>query len=207
MSIELLPKHSRWIRWTHWLNFPLLALMLWSGILIYWANDVYRPFFPEWFYETFRIHHRLARGMAIHFLVMWPLVLNGLVYALYLLFSGKWRELVPDLNSFRKAPTVVKADLGFGPPPQHGKFNAAQRIAYTGVVLMGIGSVASGLGIYKPVQLTGIRALLGGYETARLIHFALALGYVAFFVVHVIQVLRAGWNTFRSMIAGFEVKK
>ena len=41
----------------HWLNVPLLAGMIWSGLLIYWANDVYRlgvgefsiKLFPEWF--------------------------------------------------------------------------------------------------------------------------------------------------------------
>ncbi len=31
--------------------------------------------------------------------------------------------------------------------------------------------------------------------------------FVLFFVVHVIQVLLAGWNNFRSMITGFEVVK
>lgn len=53
-------KHSRAIRWFHWIHFPVLALMIWSGLLIYWAHDVYRVgigswtvfhFFPNWFYE------------------------------------------------------------------------------------------------------------------------------------------------------------
>ena len=35
-------KHPLAIRWFHWINFPVLAVMLWSGLLIYWANDVYR---------------------------------------------------------------------------------------------------------------------------------------------------------------------
>jgi PAS domain S-box-containing protein len=35
-------KHPLAIRWFHWVNFPLLALMIWSGLWIYWANDVYR---------------------------------------------------------------------------------------------------------------------------------------------------------------------
>ena len=33
----------------------------------------------------------------------------------------------------------------------------------------------------------------------------LTIGYVLFFVVHIAQVIRAGWNNFRSMVAGFEV--
>jgi hypothetical protein len=36
-------------------------------------------------------------------------------------------------------------------------------------------------------------------------HFALTIGYCVFFVVHVVQVLLAGWKNFRSMITGFDV--
>jgi hypothetical protein len=32
-------KHSLATRWMHWLNFPLLFLMIYSGILIYWADS------------------------------------------------------------------------------------------------------------------------------------------------------------------------
>ena len=48
--------------------------------------------------------------------------------------------------------------------------------------------------------------MLGGYEWARWEHFWLMIGYILFFVVHVIQVIRAGWNNFRSMIAGYEIQ-
>src|SRR4051812_10871222 len=71
-------KHPLWIRWLHWINFPLLGLMVWSGILIYWANDVYGPFFPQWFYNLFGLDHQLALGMAIHFAFAWLFTLNGL---------------------------------------------------------------------------------------------------------------------------------
>ena len=42
-------------------------------------------------------------------------------------------------------------------PPQ-GKYNDAQRIAYTGVVLLGAGSIVTGLAIYKPLQLAWLTA-------------------------------------------------
>ncbi len=89
-------------------------------------------------------------------------------------------------------------------PPQK-KYNAAQRITYTAIIIMGLGSLISGLAIYKPVQFYRLCALCGGYEAARLIHFVLTIGYVLFFAVHVLQVLKAGWNNFRGMVAGFEV--
>ena len=40
---------------------------------------------------------------------------------------------------------------------------------------------------------------------ARIWHFSLTVGYVLFFLVHIAQVIRAGWNNFRAMVAGFEV--
>ena len=32
-------KHPLAIRWFHWINFPLLFLMIWSGLMIYWAGS------------------------------------------------------------------------------------------------------------------------------------------------------------------------
>src|SRR5206468_2905444 len=85
------------------------------------------------------------------------------------------------------------------------KFNGAQQLAYTGVIAMGAGSLITGLAIYRPVQFALLTTLCGGYGTARLIHFALTIGYVLFFMVHIVQVVRAGWNNFRAMVTGVEV--
>ena len=44
--------------------------------------------------------------------------------------------------------------LGVAPiTPHNAKYNGAQRLAYTGVILMGAGSLVTGLAIYKPTQL------------------------------------------------------
>jgi thiosulfate reductase cytochrome b subunit len=70
-----------------------------------------------------------------------------------------------------------------------------------------MGSLITGLAIYKPVYFKWICTICGGYEAARIEHFILTIGFVLFFLVHIIQVLFAGWNNFRAMIAGFEVIK
>ncbi len=213
--LTLEKKHPRLIRWSHWLNVPVLALMIWSGLRIYWANDVYRVgfgdvtlfhFFPQWFYESLGLEYGLAQGMAWHFTFMWVFALNGLVYVLYTYFSGEWRHLLPRRRSLYEAWQVVLHDLHLSkikPPPR--KFNAAQQFAYTGVILMGFGSLATGLAIYKPVQVGWLTALLGGYEWARWEHFWLTIAYVAFFLIHITQVIRAGWNNFRAMVTGYEL--
>jgi thiosulfate reductase cytochrome b subunit len=187
--------------------------MIWSGLLIYWAYDVYAigsfHFFPDFVYRFFHLNYRLAFGMNLHFLFMWFFTVNGILYVAYTIWSGEWRCLVPrSLSSFREAWHVVLYDFGLRKErPSQAKYNAAQQITYTSVVLMGVASVLTGLAIYKPVQLGWLTELLGGYEFARLVHFALTIGYVLFFFIHLIQVLRAGWNNFRSMVTGYEIEQ
>lgn len=167
--------------------------MVWSGLWIYWANDVYRigsgsftlfHFFPTRMYDLLSLGQKLAQGMAWHFTLMWFFALNGLAFFLYLLVSGEWRDFV----HWGRA----------------GKFNPIQRASYTVIVLMGGASLVTGLAIYKPVQLAWLTRLCGGYEAARWEHFWLTMGYCAFFLVHVTQVIRAGWNNFQAMITGEE---
>ena len=205
-SMALREKHALWLRWNHWINFPLLSLMIWSGILIYWANPDYPPFFPDWVNTTFRFHHRLAEGMWTHFTIAWIFLANALCYVTYLVFSGHWRDLFPDRRAARELIPTVLDDLGIKPAQlTPGLFNAAQKFTYTGVILLGFLEVLTGFAIYKPVQLGLLTTLFGGYETARGIHFAITILFLAFFLVHILQVARAGWNAFRAMVAGFEV--
>ncbi|MGL4550186.1 MAG: cytochrome b/b6 domain-containing protein [Gemmataceae bacterium] len=213
---RLVPKHSLPLRVSHWINVPILAVMTWSGLLIYWAYDPYRievggvvlfKFFPDWVYQTFRLERSLALGMAYHFAFAWLFALNGAFYVAYTLWSGHWRELLPGPRTPLDAFQVVLHDLGVRKEPlPPGKFNAAQKLAYTGIIVMGAGSLVTGLAILKPTQLAWLASLLGGYQSARLLHFALTVGYAIFIVIHVSQVIKAGWNNFRAMVAGYEVE-
>lgn len=210
-------KHALATRFFHWTNGPVLLVMIASGLLIYWANDVYAirvggftlfKFFPTWFYNALGLAHHLSDGIAWHFTFMWLFALNGIAYVTYTFASGEWRYLIPNLATPGEAWQVVLHDLGVRKEPlPRQKFNGAQRLAYSGVVAMGAGSLLTGLAIYKPVQLAWLTALLGGYEWARYEHFLLTLGYVGFFIIHITQVVRAGWNNFRSMVIGVEVAR
>ena len=209
-------KHPLAIRWFHWINFPLLAVMVWSGALIYWANAVYRiglgshtllkMNLPQPAWRALHVSYRLADGMALHFFFMWLFGINGVLYVLYTIVSDEWRDLVPNRRSIREAWQVLLHDLHLRKEaPPRRKFNGAQQIAYTSVIVMGFLSLLTGLAIYKPVQFAWLAALFGGYQMARFFHFWLTVGYVVFFVVHVAQVIRAGWNNFRAMVIGDEV--
>lgn len=190
-------------------------MMIWSGLLIYWANQVYSiriagtelfHFFPQWFFDTLGIPYRLAEGLQLHFFFMWLFAINGAIYIAYTIVSGEWRALIPLPGSLKRAPLVALHDAHIikSKPPQ-GKYNDAQRIAYTGVILMGAASTLTGLAIYKPLQLAWLTSLLGGYEWARFEHFWLMVLFVLFFAVHVVQVAFAGWSNFRSMVTGYDI--
>lgn len=186
-------------------------------MLIYWGNDVYKlgwgnktllKFFPDSFNKALNIPYRLAEGMSLHFVFMWFFAINGVIYFLYLLFSKEYKLIFPHKKALKEAWLVILHDLHKkkGLPPQK-KYNAAQRIAYSGVIVLGFAIIITGVAIYKPVQLHWLCYALGGYEWARIEHFTITILFFLFFLVHILQVIIAGWNNFRAMVTGFEVLK
>ncbi len=204
----------------HWINFPLLTIMIWSGLRIYWA-DVRDPFgfgvglvgwhwfdfLPDVVNERLGLERRLARGLAFHFTFGWLFTLNGIAYGIYTWRSREWRHLLPDRFSFKDSVQVLKHDLFIGnkPLPPQGRYNAAQRLSYTLILVLGGIAVLTGFAIYRPTQLNILTTLFGGYESARTIHFFVTISFIAFFVIHILQVIRAGWSNFASMITGYEL--
>jgi len=226
-TIRLEMKHPLAIRWMHWINFPVLFTMIWSGLLIYWndsdnayryPHEVYRVgvgpvtllrMFPAWFYTNrfWDMRYHVTEGLGYHFFFMWLFAINGLAYVAYLAVSGNWRLMVPTKRSWKEAIQVTLFDLGLSkmhPPAK--KYNGAQKIAYTTIILMGAGSLITGLSIYKPTQAHWLTTLLGGYEMARWEHFWLTMGFCGFFLLHVFQVVKTGWNNFRGMVSGIEIR-
>jgi len=226
-TIRLEEKHPLAIRWMHWINFPVLFTMIWSGLLIYWndSDNVYRHphavyrvgiggwtlfrMFPAWFYTNrfWDMRYHVTEGLGYHFFFMWIFAVNGLAYVSYLAISGNWRLMAPTMKSWKEAAQVTLFDLHLSkvhPPVK--KFNGAQKIAYTTIILMGAGSLVTGLSIYKPTQAHWLTTLLGGYEMARWEHFWLTIGFCGFFLLHVGQVVKTGWNNFRGMVSGMEIR-
>ena len=108
----ILKKHPLAIRWFHWINFPVLAVMIWSGLLIYWAYDPYKiniagreyfHFFLKSFYNTLNIPYRLAEGMSFHFAFAWLFILNGILYILYTVSPANGDTFYP-INILLKKP-------------------------------------------------------------------------------------------------------
>jgi thiosulfate reductase cytochrome b subunit len=86
--------------------------------------------------------------------------------------------------------------------PRQGKHNALQRLAYFSMPIVGVVAVATGLAIWKPVQLAPLTGLLGGYVWARYWHFLAMLALVVLTVGHVFMVFAVDPYSLRSMITG-----
>jgi thiosulfate reductase cytochrome b subunit len=207
-------RHHWIVRLTHWINTVVLVGMVASGLQIYGAyerfgirgtrlplpNPMDMHQAPRWM----RLGGWLAGGINWHFFLMWPLVLNGLLYLGYLLVAGEWRPLLFRPRDVRPAIEMQMYYLRLrrDHPPQ-GKHNALQKGAYTFIVLLGMLSVLSGLALWKPVQLPWLTAVFGGYELARYWHFVAVWLFVAFSLVHVTLVFVVDPASLRAMITGW----
>ncbi|MGB3736566.1 MAG: cytochrome b/b6 domain-containing protein [Ilumatobacter sp.] len=212
-------KHSLALRWMHWINFPVLMVMMYSGMRIYWS-DLREPyalgiggwqvfeFWPDSVQSGLQLERKLAKGIAFHLNFGWFFVINGLAYMFVLSRKGEWRHIVPDLQSIKDSRKTVAHDLHLTKDkPVQGKYNPAQQITYSIVIVMAALLVFSGFAIYKPGQLSWLEAAFGGYDYARFVHFTVTILLMLFFLVHILQVVRAGWSNFASMVTGYRLDR
>ena len=207
--------HPRAIRWMHWLNFPILSIMIWSGLRIYWSFDFTRVpgefgdnnLIPNVVFEQLELDRKLAQGLSFHLSFGWLLVANGAAYILYLAFTKEWKHIVPRLSDLKKVPATLFHDMGMkDEAPEHGQYNVMQQLAYTTVLIMAFIIVATGFALFKPTQLAWLVTIFGGYESARAIHFLMTVGLLGFFGIHIVQVIRSGFANFWSMVTGYEIE-
>ncbi len=165
------------IRFTHWCNAVFIVLMAGSGLQILTAYPALGPRGAQYWWYPFQ---NIAP----------PRIANGLVYFTYFFISGEWRRRL-----FRPARDARNAVGQFAyyvrlrkSPPAEDFYNGLQRLAYTGVLLLGIVMVLSGLAIYKPVQFHPLTLIFDGYDGARVVHLAGLCLLAMFVVVHVVLV-------------------
>jgi thiosulfate reductase cytochrome b subunit len=189
--------HPVWVRVTHWINVVAMIVMIGSGWEIYNAS----PLFPFVFPRGITLGGWLAGALLWHFAAMWLLAVNGLVYIVLGVLTGRFRrKLVP----IRPADVLSDARAALTGKLNHDDlsvYNAVQKLLYLGVILAGIVIVLSGLAIWKPVQLQELTALFGGYDAARYVHFFAMATIVGFVIVHVIMALVVP-KSLRAMITG-----
>jgi len=189
--------HPLVVRITHWINAFAIFIMLASGWRIYNAAPLFDFKFPK----DLTLGGWLGGGLQWHFAAMWLLAANGLVYLLYGIAFGHFRRKLLPIAPRAALRDVLEALRGRLAHQDLSVYNAAQRAAYLGLIIVIALLVLSGLAIWKPVQLQELTALFGGYEGARVVHFLAMAIMVLIVLVHIVMVILVP-RTFPTMITG-----
>ena len=202
-------EHPWVVRFAHWANAVALLVMIASGLQIFRAFPSFGPKIPQNnFYvppKSVSLGGWLAGGMQWHFTFMWIFVGSGLMYVIYQIETGHWRQVLFRPSDIKGVWPMVRYYFLFGKkPPVEAAYNPLQKLAYTGTVLLGVIATLTGLVVYKPVQFGWLTWLMGGFHYARIWHFVAMCGFLAFIPGHLIMVALHGWNNFYSMITGWK---
>jgi len=185
MNAATVPLHPLAIRITHWINALAILAMVLSGWRIYNADPLFGFTFPK----DWTLGGWLAGALQWHFAAMWLLFANGVAYLAYGILTGHFRRKFLPFSpraALREALDALRLRL------EHDDlsvYNAAQRAAYLGAIVLIVLLVLSGLVLWKPVQLYALGMLMGDYEGARYVHFFCMAGIVLFVLVHVLMVV------------------
>lgn len=230
LALTSKPRHSVFVRVTHWITTLCFFALLLSGAEIvvshprfYWGetgNVLTEPLFkipipssrnlvPTGYGYVMPDQNGWSR--ALHFQTAWVLVLTGLLYVMLSLITGHFRNnLLPrktDLK-WRTCTGVIIHHLRWEKPNETdaSSYNVLQRITYLFVILVLFPMVIwTGLAL-SPAFDSAFPAtvnLLGGRQSARTLHFFITLALVLFLVFHVVLVWRAGFiSRMRAMIIG-----
>lgn len=169
--------------------------------------------FPAW--ATIPGPGWLAMGRRWHFFFAWLFVANGIAYVGWSIATRHLaRDLVPTRRDWRGIGRSIVDHLRLRHPQgdEALRYNVLQRLAYLVVIFVfGGGIVLMGLAMSPRMDavLHGLVDLVGGRQSARTIHFVIAMGFVAFVLIHVAEVFLSGpINQLRGMLTGwYRVRK
>jgi len=188
--------HPLPVRIMHWVNAAAMLIMITSGWGIYDDDVIIRGLHFSGFW---RLGDWAAWSLNWHFAGMWFLVVNGFAYLVYGFATGRLRERLLPIRPSELMQTVVDT-LHFKIAHEDiTVYNAVQKLLYIIVILAGVSQVVTGIAIWKPIQFSGLVSLLGGFQTARVLHFSGMAVILGFLCVHVaLAVPKTLW----AMVAG-----
>ena len=205
-------RHHWIVRLTHWVNAVALTIMIGSGLRIFNAYPRFArkgetfccyPWEGTPIPRSFTFGGWLGGARHWHFAMMWVLVANGLLYLGFIYLHGEWKDLVPRRGFLRDSVEMVRFYLFLRKDhPVQGKHNALQRGTYFILPWIGLLAVLSGIAIWKPVQLSLLTDLMGGYVWDRYWHFVAMSLLIVLSVVHIFMIFAVDPYSMRSMITG-----
>ena len=205
-------EHPWAVRFAHWVNAVTITVLTLSGLQIFNAFPSFGAKVPQEDLITavpqaITIGGWLGGALQWHFTFMWIFMGAGLLYVVYQVASGHYRTVLFVPGDVRHVWPMARHYFLFGPkPPATAQYNGLQKLAYTSALTFGALSMLTGLVMYKPVQLSTLGVVFGGYDGARLVHFLAMCGLLSFIPGHLVMVALHGWDNFASMFTGWKHK-
>ena len=182
-------------RTLHWVNAVAVLVLIASGWQIHAAAPLVPLAAPAWL----TLGGDLTGALRWHFAAMWPFALTSVALIGRRLVPGAGVRLLPVSSRavLRDAGAALRGRLGHG----HASYNAVQRLAYLACFALLVLALASGLALWKPMQLRPVAHLFGGYEGVRRVHFAAMAGITGFVALHATMALLVP-RTLAAMVLG-----
>jgi thiosulfate reductase cytochrome b subunit len=138
---------------------------------------------------------------SLHFLAAWFLVVAGAIYLLAGFLTGHFRRnLWPSVGELSVGQfwrqVVDHLQLRIRPATDGPQYGLLQKCAYCVVVFVAMPLIVlTGLAMSPTITAAYpiLSSLFGGFQSARMIHFFLAVALVLFLLVHVVMVVRSGF--------------
>lgn len=223
-------RHALTTRLWHWITAISVIVLLGSGLMIlnahgqlYWGQygaNYDQPWFRvAWIFEGGRVPgwltipstYNLALARRWHLFFALVLAFALLAFMLMSLlnrhFQRDLRVRAKELSPPHLAAEVrAHAGLRFHDPANPRAYNGLQKLSYVAVIFVLLPLVIfTGLAMSPGMNAAWpwLIDLFGGRQSARSIHFIVAMLLAGFIVVHLALVILAGaWNEIRSMITG-----
>src|SRR5580765_2948178 len=209
--------HAVWVRISHWIVTAGVLTLGYTGFVIlmahprlYWGDagndltpalielpisrnyqhggwDLKTPMFqdrvggPVSADRTFDIFNKNGWGRSLHFLAAWFVVLSGGVYFLIGLLRGHFRAHIWPLRASTPGPDYSL--------PQKCVYSLVVFVAAPMITLTGL-TMSPAVTAAFPLLLSAV----GGYQSARTIHFFAFVALALFLIVHVVMVVRSGFR-------------
>jgi thiosulfate reductase cytochrome b subunit len=224
------PRHAAFVRVTHWITaICFFALLISGGELVvshprfYWGetgHDLTSPLFkipipasrnlvPTGYGYVLPDQNGWSRYL--HFEAAWAVVLTGLLYAIWGLWTGHFRSNLfpaPSQRTWQAVVGVLSKHIRLRRPDEAEFFsyNVLQRASYLFVIFVLFPLVIwTGLAMSPGFNATFPAAVnsLGGRQSARTLHFVVSAILLLFLVVHIAMIVLAGFTSrMRAMIIG-----
>lgn len=203
-------EHPWAVRLAHWTNAVSVTVLTLSGLQIFNAFPSFGSKVPqenliEAVPAAITLGGWLGGALQWHFTFMWVFMAGAAFYVVSQAVSGHYRTVLFSRADVAQVWPMARHYFLFGPkPPATAQYNGLQKLAYTSALGFGALSMLTGLVMYKPVQLSALGWLFGGYDGARLVHFVAMCGLLSFIPGHLVMVLLHGWDNFASMLTGWK---